>query len=160
MRIRKKKPKHKEKRKSDSAYGLPLFFLCSQIYDETEPVPNGKKVRFTIAWCGGWDLNPHANAHAPQTCLSADSSTAANSIIYYNIQNDFVKSLCRKNAEKIPFRQPGPQRDPGRRREGEDQSDAARFSSHLPAQPASTAAPRGRTPSLKTILGLWEPPWW
>ena len=56
-RIRKKKPKHKEKRKSDSAYGLPLFFLCSQIYDETEPVPNGKKVRFTIAWCGGWDLN-------------------------------------------------------------------------------------------------------
>ena len=28
-------------------------------------------------WCGRWDLNPHARAHAPQTCLSADSSTAA-----------------------------------------------------------------------------------
>lgn len=70
-RIRKKKPKHKEKRKSDSAYGLPLFFLCSQIYDETEPVPNGKKVRFTIAWCRKWDLNPHTEVPAPKTGASA-----------------------------------------------------------------------------------------
>ena len=30
-----------------------------------------------LFWCGRWDLNPHARAHAPQTCLSANSSTAA-----------------------------------------------------------------------------------
>ena len=28
-------------------------------------------------WCARWDLNPHAEAHAPQTCLSAYSSTRA-----------------------------------------------------------------------------------
>ena len=55
-------------------------------------------------WCGGWDLNPHANAHAPQTCLSADSSTAANSITYYIIKIIFVKYLppaLRKKTDKI-----------------------------------------------------------
>ena len=31
----------------------------------------------TPRWCGRWDLNPYARAHAPQTCLSAYSSTAA-----------------------------------------------------------------------------------
>ena len=33
-------------------------------------------------WCGRWDLNPYACAHAPQTCLSANSSTAAQSVLY------------------------------------------------------------------------------
>lgn len=61
-------------------------------------------VQAIFSWCGGWDLNPHANAHAPQTCLSADSSTAANSIIYYIIKNTFVKYLppaLRKKTDKI-----------------------------------------------------------
>ncbi len=33
-------------------------------------------------WCGRWDLNPYARAHAPQTCLSANSSTAAHRVLY------------------------------------------------------------------------------
>ena len=33
-------------------------------------------------WCGRWDLNPYACAHAPQTCLSANSSTAAHRVLY------------------------------------------------------------------------------
>ena len=41
---------------------------------------NNKKVANIatfLFWCGRWDLNPYARAHAPQTCLSANSSTAA-----------------------------------------------------------------------------------
>ena len=34
-----------------------------------------------FSWCGRWDLNPYACAHAPQTCLSANSSTAAHHVI-------------------------------------------------------------------------------
>ena len=34
-----------------------------------------------LFWCGRWDLNPYARAHAPQTCLSANSSTAAHHVI-------------------------------------------------------------------------------
>ena len=30
-----------------------------------------------IFWCERRDLNPYAEAHAPQTCLSANSSTLA-----------------------------------------------------------------------------------
>ena len=33
-----------------------------------------------FTWCGRWDLNPYACAHAPQTCLSANSSTAAHHV--------------------------------------------------------------------------------
>jgi len=34
-----------------------------------------------LSWCGRWDLNPYALAHAPQTCLSASSSTTASEFI-------------------------------------------------------------------------------
>ncbi len=37
-----------------------------------------------FCWCGRWDLNPYARAHAPQTCLSANSSTAAHHVIIAN----------------------------------------------------------------------------
>ena len=36
----------------------------------------------SFLWCGRWDLNPYACAHAPQTCLSANSSTAAQGVLY------------------------------------------------------------------------------
>ena len=34
-----------------------------------------------MLWCERWDLNPHiTKIHAPQTCLSANSSTAAHHV--------------------------------------------------------------------------------
>jgi len=53
-------------------------------------------------WCGRWDLNPYARAHAPQTCLSANSSTAAHHVIIAAdrfIVNSFSRKFERKNTE-------------------------------------------------------------
>ena len=44
------------------------------------PTKNDHLVRWSFCWCGRWDLNPYARAHAPQTCLSANSSTAAHHV--------------------------------------------------------------------------------
>lgn len=38
-------------------------------------------------WCGRWDLNPYAIAYAPQTYLSANSSTTANREIIRNLNS-------------------------------------------------------------------------
>ena len=153
-----------------------VFSVETQRQTEMTHNKRGPGNRSSFVWCGGWDLNPHANAHAPQTCLSAYSSTAANSITNYSIQNGFVKRSAGEKAKTLSRAALGRERR-GRRRQGREEGNTegrrtnpARgpppesqllcFSSQLAAQPASTAAPRGRTPSLKTTLGLWEPPWW
>ena len=49
--------------------------MCSRVKQKTTHLGG------SCFWCGRWDLNPYACAHAPQTCLSANSSTAAHHVI-------------------------------------------------------------------------------
>ena len=62
---------------SDTASEKPHAVKSRPIKKQIPPARGG-----ICFWCGRWDLNPYACAHAPQTCLSANSSTAAHRVLY------------------------------------------------------------------------------
>ncbi len=61
-------------------YGV-ISSLCEHGRPMTAPTPytQQKNTPFGVffCWCGRWDLNPYGLPHAPQTCASACSATAA-----------------------------------------------------------------------------------
>ena len=64
-------------RKAEKAHNIRTF---SHGRGAKKKDPNCIIIR-VLLWCGRWDLNPYACAHAPQTCLSANSSTTAHHVI-------------------------------------------------------------------------------
>ncbi len=72
---------------SDAAHPTRLQVPFSAIHTTKPP-----RWVVLVVWCGRWDLNPYACAHAPQTCLSANSSTTANKN-YYTVRIEFCQPL-------------------------------------------------------------------
>ncbi len=55
------------------------YLICKgrYIFDTKQKILLSDDKRI-FSWCGRWDLNPYGCPHAPQTCASASSATAAN----------------------------------------------------------------------------------